>query len=928
MKANNRQVLKRLFLGFMAVTFITVSLAAREQIPLPEHPRPDFERADWINLNGTWNFTFDEAIAKNAVEQNRMNGFDLKIQVPFGWGSKLSGVENKADKGYYGRSATIPESWKGKRIYLIVGASEWETKAWINGTLLGEHQGGYTPFEFELTEYIEFGKPQNIFISADDTPANRLDGKQGYGNVRGIWQTVYLEARGNNFFECVHYSPDVGRSVVKVEAMLKNTPAANSQIQIRFKNGEQETFVYNPKGKLKNQQKHTFEIKLTDQQLWDLDNPYLYEMEVSLVENKIPVDIVDTYFGQRKIGVVHLPGTDYPYVALNDKPVYMQLCLDQSYHPDGFYTFPSDKFMRDEILLSKKLGLNGNRIHIKVEIPRKLYWADKLGLLIMADVPNWWGEPDDNAKKDWHYCMINQIKRDYNHPSIFSWVDFNETWGLFTDMGEERKYLPETQEWVREMYLETKKQDPTRLVEDNSPCNNDHVQTDINTWHAYLLGYEWKNFLDNKDAQTYPGSTDNYINGNKQVDIPMFNSECGNVWGYEGSTNDVDYTWDYHLMINEFRSHPKCAGWLYTEHHDVINEWNGYVRFDRSPKIDGLSAFVPDMTMADFHSAYYIAPQGLLCKEAKAGSTVEVPLFASFMTDRNPGSLVLETNLIGWDVLGHEIPRKAIRNIPVNFKPYLNELITSATVTLPQESGLYCLQFELKNGEGQVLSRNFTLFHIKDGIRPDSNGKMNIVSFPANEFTDAKWSLKQWDVLGGLKVNGAGNGYFEYEIPWPQGVRKKDLQSVSFVVEASAKELFGKDMDDVYTNVDYMRGAGAEDPRKSQNAYAMSDQEMFPSMVKIIINGVSCGDTYLPDDPADHRGVLSWFAQPQNRKLSEAGSYGYPVERIVPVEALTEGQPIKIRMEVTEGVDGGLAIYGKNFGRYPMDPTLVFVKTE
>lgn len=179
-----------------------------------------------------------------------------------------------------------------------------------------------------------------------------------------------------------------------------------------------------------------FEIPLSDQRLWELDDPYLYETTVSLYANGQPQDQVDSYFGQRKISTTMLPGSDYPYVALNNKPVYLQLCLDQSYHPEGYYTFPSDEFMRDEILLSKRLGLNGNRIHIKVEVPRKLYWADKLGLLIMADTPNFWGEPTDSAKKDWEHCMRAQVKRDYNHPSIFSWVNFNETWGLFTNTGE------------------------------------------------------------------------------------------------------------------------------------------------------------------------------------------------------------------------------------------------------------------------------------------------------------------------------------------------------------------------------------------------------------------------------------------------------------------------------------------------------------
>lgn len=851
----------------------------------------------------------------------------MKINVPFGWGSKLSGVENKAHKGWYGRSITVPEQWRGKRIYLVIGASEWDTKAWIDGKPLGDHQGGYTPFEFELTDYVQFGAPQNIVISVDDTPNDkRLDGKQGYGNVRGIWQTVYLEARGNNFIDYIHFSPDVDRSVVKVAVAMDKAPAKNTQIQLRFKNNEQASFTYKPSGKTQNNPLQEFEVKLQGQRLWDLDDPYLYEMEASLMENNQAVDVVNTYFGQRKIGVMKLPGTDYPYVSLNDKPIYMQLCLDQSYHPDGFYTFPSDEFMRDEILLSKSLGLNGNRIHIKVEVPRKLYWADKLGLLIMSDVPNWWGEPSDLGRKDWHYCMVSQIKRDYNHPAIFSWVNFNETWGLFTDTGDGRKYLPATQEWVRDMYHEAKKLDPTRLVEDNSPCNRDHVETDINTWHDYRPGYEWKEALDKITADTYPGSTWNYTQGNTQKDVPMFNSECGNVWGYDGSTNDIDYTWDYHIMMNEFRSHPKCAGWLYTEHHDVINEWNGYVRFDRSPKIDGLNELVPGMTMADFHTLYYIAPQGELCRDVKAGTTVEIPLFASFMTDKDPGKLYVEIHFTGWNSLGKALPRVPAGVYPVDFTPYKNELIEPVKAIIPNESGLYNLQMELKNSEGKVLGRNFVLFRVKDGNQPKIVGKeANLVAFAPNSFNNNQWTYKQWNVLDGLKVNGARSGYFEYEIAWPQGCRLDNIESLTLVFEASAKELFGKDRGEENTNVDYMRGAGANDPCKSQNAYAMTDLVTFPSLVRVSANSVACQDIYLPDDTADHRGALSWHAQLRNRKLNEAGSYGYLHEVIIPKNALQENQPIKIRLEVPEGIDGGLAIYGKDFGRYPLDPTLVFV---
>jgi beta-galactosidase/beta-glucuronidase len=232
-----------------------------------------------------------------------------------------------------------------------------------------------------------------------------------------------------------------------------------------------------------------FQIPIEKMHLWDLDDPYLYDVQVSVSDNNQESDMVTTYFGMRKVSVVNIPGLNYPYIALNNKPLYLQLTLDQSYTPDGFYTFPSDKFMRDEILRSKKIGLNGNRIHIKVEVPRKLYWADRLGLLIMADVPNSWGEPEELQHKEWEVAMRGMLNRDYNHPCIFSWDLFNETWGLFTTTNKEtkkREYLPSTQNWVADMYRLAKQLDQSRLIEDNSACNYDHVVTDINSWHAYL----------------------------------------------------------------------------------------------------------------------------------------------------------------------------------------------------------------------------------------------------------------------------------------------------------------------------------------------------------------------------------------------------------------------------------------------------------
>lgn len=886
-----------------------------ESIPLPEHPRPDFERTQWVNLNGYWSFTFDETLAGKALAGEDCSVLDRKILVPFPWGSKLSEVEDQGDVAWYGRKITVPQSWKGKRVFLVVGASDWDTQVWLDGNEIGRHQGGYTPFECELKD-VRFGQAQQLVIKADDTPSDaHLYGKQGYGNARGIWQTVYLEARGENYISSLHFTPDIDNSNVKVDVALAAPAAEGESFTLAFKTGGQETFS----GEIAGKDKASFTIPIKDQHLWDLDDPFLYEVTASLGNQ----DEVNSYFGQRKVGVMPFPGADFNYVALNNKPLYLQLCLDQSYHPEGFYTFPSDEFMKNEIQISKNLGLNGNRIHIKVEVPRKLYWADKLGLLIMADTPNFWGEPVPEAREDWENCLRAQVERDYNHPSIFAWVNFNETWGLFTD----GTYLPETQEWVRSMYHLTKSLDPSRLVEDQSACNHDHVESDINSWHAYCRGFVWEDEIKKYVDGTFPGSTYNYIGGNKQNGAPMINSECGNVWGYEGSAGDCDYTWDYHIMMDAFRRNPKCAGWLYTEHHDVINEWNGYVKYDRSPKIDGLDELVPGMTIADFQSHYYISPVKYLYTENKAGGWVDLPFYASFMTDNDPGALSLDTELVGWDNLG-EFHSFETNSIPVKFEPFLSAPIGHQRVNIPATNGLYLLRMVLKNDKGEVLHHNFTTFRVKNG-KDAVPEKARLLTFAPASFSAQEWSLKQTSIYDGLKVDGFGHGYFEYTVTIPKDIDLERISSAELVFEASAKQLFGKDKEGDEIQGDYMLGKGTFDPCKSLNSYAMTDKVLWPSKMEVSINGAVIGKHDLADDPADHRGILSWGSQPNSKRMCEAGSYGELVRMNIPLnqipaEDILRSRTVVIRFSVpASDLDGGLAIYGKDFGRYPLDPTVI-----
>lgn len=909
-----------------------ISLMASETIPLPEHPRPDFQRPQWLNLNGPWQFRFD---ADDAGRQAKWFAADAPfphtIVVPFPWGSALSGVDDEAQIAWYARTVDVPAAWQGQRVFVVIGACDWETQAWLDGHPLGTHGGGYTPFEFELTEHLRAGQQHRLVLRVDDRDrAFKLEGKQGYGNARGIWQTVYLEARPKRFLTALHFAPDVDRERVAVTARLNAEAPAGAELSLNFKTGGLPA-VTQPVAA--GSREARFEVAVPAGRLWSLEDPFLYEVDAALRSGGAE-DRLSSYFGQRKISVVKLPGTQWPYIALNDKPVYLQMALDQAYHPEGFYTYPSDAFMRDEILRSRRIGLNSNRLHVKIDIPRKLYWADRLGLLLMCDVPNSWGEPDAEMRKEVEFALRGMLERDFNHPSIFSWVPFNETWGLFTKQGDKRAYLPETQEWVASIYRLTKSLDPTRLVEDNSPCNYDHVETDINSWHAYLPGYEWRKHLEQVTRDTFPGSKWNFIGGRTQSGQPLLNSECGNVWGYEGSAGDVDWSWDYHLMMNEFRRQPKICGWLYTEHHDVINEWNGYYRFDRSDKETGLGEIVSGMTLRDLHAPFYLSTGSDLCRDVKPGEQVTVPLWLSCMAERAPSEqLYVRATLTGWNQLGQREWYARAGQQSVRFQPWFSGELEPLQVTMPDRPALAVLELRLEDETGHALQRNFTTFLVADGTAPrqetvtQSGGQRLLVRFDPRSFHAAQWSLKQWSVLDGLKVNGAGHGYFEYRVAWPEGLDAAHVQGASLVFEASAKQLFGKDREGAaQVEGDFMLGKGTHDPSRNPNAYPMTDTVTFPSAVRVRVAGESAGQFDLPDDPADHRGILSWHAQPRDRKLREAGSYGYLVQATLPPSALraaAQAGEFVIRLEVDSALPGGLALYGARFGRYPLDPTLV-----
>ena len=1001
----HQSILKIFFITLLSILFTSgCSLKSVEDfytadIPLPEHPRPDFERDLWINLNGEWNF------APDSLDVGEIHGWEEigmdsvfvdTITVPFSWASPLSGIgQRNFHVGWYAREIMIPKGgdWKGKRIYLVIGASDFTTTVWLNGQLVGEHEGGYTPFEFDLSGFTARRGLNRLVMRVEDMPVpDRLVGKQVYGEAKGIWQTVYLEGRSEPHIRQGHFTPEIDSRSVSVKVKLSRASEENLILSIAFKDGIVETVAETfPAG----QESIEFNIPIPNQLLWSPDDPFLYEVDIALDSLEEELDYLYSYFGMRKIGTMKLPDSDDYYITLNNKPVYLQMALDQSYHPRGFYTFPTDEFMMEEIQRAKDIGLNGLSIHIKTEIPRKLYWADVLGLLIQADVPSIAGEPDKDAQRNWEYTAWHQIERDYNHPSIFSWVLFNETWGLRTvNVNGVRVYLPKTRNWVRSLYHKAKELDPTRLIEDNSPNKEDHMITDINSWHAYLPARRWSSYLDEVVENTYPGSEWKYVSCNKQTEIPMMNSECGAVWGYQYGTGDIDISYEYHIMINEFRRRSKISGFIFTEFHDVINEWNGYYRFDRSTKDFGLDDLCPGMTVNDFHSKMYLIPGEDFELVVKPDSVFTIPLTASFMTDRVPVKMTVKTLLHGWNRFG-EYKKYSADQFTLNARPFKVFELPPLKVTAPDEECLAVFCTYLLDNTGEIVHRNFMPFRvmkkdsrftatvdstkifkagdpieIKDYVRaitmvdlietiteedslkaataedltkiiirerfvwvetPDDS-TMVFRQSPAG-YSNSEWSVKQKTVMDSLKVWGTGTGFFEYIFPWPGNLRANRINEVEFMAELSARHIQGKDMTEGEISRQSVSNISrkALDPGYSPNSYPMTDDYRHSSEVTITLNDLDAHTVFLKNDPADHRGLLSWINQKRGTfswRLDEAGSYGYLVQGSFSSEAIRKAAEegiIRIKLAVNESSEksGGLAVYGEQFGRFPVDPTLI-----
>lgn len=883
-------------------------------------PRPDFQREEWMNLNGPWEFSLDHPI------------YDREIEVPYPWGSPLSGISEMRDGiGFYHKAV----HWdpRGERIWLCFGAADYRCSVRVNDIQIGAHRGGYAQFAFDVTdawmrdgenvisvEVSAFGGTSrsdsgdvrssgpntNLLIFHAGEKGTQTYGKQSYGPCRGIWQSVWLEARPSAYLSSFFVRTSIdGRVTIDISASAPD----GSVVRVDFGPGiEEEAIIYDGKT--------VVSLQISKPRLWSPEDPYLYEGTLSLISGDT-VDKVFTYFGVREIGSGIFGHNHRRYITLNGKPIYLNGVLDQSFNPQGYFTLPSDTDCREEIERLKRIGLNMARIHIKAEEPLKLYWADRLGLLIMEDFPCFWGVPDTTAREYFEEEIEQQILRDRNHPSVFYWVIFNETWGLFTqkkssDGSNTDVYLPETVEWVKHCWKRVKALDPTRLVEDNSPCLGDHVITDVNSWHFYVNGYQRvKEGVEKFCTGAFIGSQKNYREGYFMGDVPCMNSECGNYHGIRGSAGESDISWQYKYMMNEFRRNDILCGFVFTEFHDVVNEFNGYYKLDNGDKEFGYDEW--GMRIKDLHSQDYVGADYAPMSTVHPSDVVKVPLFGSSFTDERHGRLLTVVwTLKLLDPLDgdHVVDRGEIRIVWEGYGSFPAGTISTA---IPPHDGTAILSWVLMDGEDTIM-RNYIHFDVDGGKRNDA-----LVLEPRTFFSQD--FLQEFSAQEGNKRNGLGAGTFWCDINTAEipGFDKADELRIFF--EASTRMPMTHDFP-----VGMVPPGLAEqcmppgyrcDPGTNTNAFVQTDGIKHPGSVTISIDGIPVGNCYLPDSPADSRGILSHYYQASDDVLDEAGSYGYLCKVSIPSSILLRlKQKDRFTLSFTSQCEEGLSLFGRRSGRY------------
>ena len=589
----------------MALSLTNAGLTgSHTDVPRPEYPRPQFVRKEWLNLNGLWDFAFDDE------DQGLLQGWAFsfpparKILVPFPYQTELSGINDKGihEIIWYSRDFELPQGWAQENVLLHFGAVDYQCTLWINGQEVGHNQGGHVNFEFNIAPYLNPGKNRLTLRVVDTQSPTQPRGKQSitglphdidYYCTSGIWQTVWIEPVGAIRIEDLRIRPIARENQFEVQVFL-HAPSADWRLEIEVLDGD---FQAVSKAAQFSSASVRLRVHIPNARLWSPEDPHLYRLRLRLLQGGEVIDEIESYAGLRDIELRE------GFCWLNGEKRYLQMVLDQGYWRQSNITAPSDEALRADVQWAKRLGFNGVRKHQKFEDPRWLYWCDVLGLMVWEEMPNaraWSSVAEERLAAEWQRALV----RDYNHPSIIAWVPVNESMG-FPELKESH---PGQYAFIERMVALTRRVDADRPVIDNDGWEHSDI-TDLCAIHDYtpnsqLLTARYAEAVRGGalPPHVWIGNKPLFVLGSRYRGQPVVLSEVGGflqiprdvppdrldmLYQFYGSWREPEeLVAMYHDLISGVSSLPFVCGYCYTQLTDVEQETNGLLTYDREPKAD------------------------------------------------------------------------------------------------------------------------------------------------------------------------------------------------------------------------------------------------------------------------------------------------------------------------------------------------------
>jgi beta-galactosidase/beta-glucuronidase len=580
--------------------------------PRPEYPRPQFVRADWLNLNGEWEFAFDDNNKGRELGWHFGLPLERRIVVPFPYQSELSGINDKSIHEYvwYARSFEVPPEWHGQNVLLHFGAVDYRATVWINGKEVGHNQGGHVPFQFNISPYLTSDINRLTLRVEDRQNPRQPRGKQSttarphdidYYCTTGIWQTVWLEPVPPIRIEDIKMNSSASESVIEIGVLL-HAPAARWRLEAEAL--DDGSVVAREVVEI-NAAAAELKLGIPNAKLWSPASPHLYDLRIRLFEDDTLLDEVASYTGLRDVELRE------GKVWLNAEPVYLAMVLDQGYWPESYLAAPSDAHLRADVEWVKRFGFNGARKHQKIEDPRWLYWCDRLGLLVWEEMPNareWSSMAEERLAAEWKRA----VRRDYNHPCIISWVPVNESMGF----PKLRQHHAGQFAFIERMVAMTRELDAGRPVIDNDGWEHTDI-TDICAIHDYtptaaLLRERYQEAAGGGalPPHVWIGNKPLFVLGSRYRGQPIVLSEVGGflmippavapeerdlLYRFYGSVRtSEELLAKYRDLMEGIASLKFLAGFCYTQLTDIEQEINGLLTYDRRPK-------VPPEEVAEIH---------------------------------------------------------------------------------------------------------------------------------------------------------------------------------------------------------------------------------------------------------------------------------------------------------------------------------------